>query len=389
MPSPGQPRLPSTDRRRAIQILAAQRKPELIRELPPLFDEAPLRIDAIRAIAAFDDEGLGKLLVSRFSSLDNTEKAEAAQTFASRGRYGRMLTDALAANEIDKRDIPPYVARQLRRVVGVRFAEVWGPLEADASEERAYARYRGVLNDNAMAGANAVTGRGVFQRTCAPCHRMFGEGGAIGPELTGSNRANLEYLLSNVLSPNAEIQDAYKVVVITTRDGRTLLRQSRSGERPAGHAAARRARPDRDQQGRHSVSRNDSDVDDADGPVRRAFRTRGHRSRRLSANNGTGQGAATTMRPPSFLTIALAAALLCGSAATLIPAAQAPALGFSFTNVAREAGLTAPTVYGGRDVNTYLLETTGTGVAAIDYDNDGWMDVYLVNGSGARRLSCG
>jgi putative heme-binding domain-containing protein len=51
---------------------------------------------------------------------------------------------------------------------------------------------------------------------------MFGEGGAIGPELTGSNRANLEYLLSNVLSPNAEIQDAYKVVVITTRDGRTF-----------------------------------------------------------------------------------------------------------------------------------------------------------------------
>ena len=99
---------------------------------------------------------------------------------------------------------------------------MWGPLEADASEERAYARYRGVLNDNAMAGANAATGRGVFQRTCAPCHRMFGEGGAIGPELTGSNRANLEYLLSNVLSPNAEIQDAYKVVVITTRDGRTF-----------------------------------------------------------------------------------------------------------------------------------------------------------------------
>jgi len=210
------------DRRRAIQILAAQRKPELIRELPPLFDQAPLRIDAIRAIAAFDDEGLGKLLVARFPSMDNTEKAEAAQTFAARGRYGRMLTDALAADEIDKRDIPPYVARQLRRVVGVRFAEVWGPLEADASEERAYARYRGVLNDNAMAGADAVTGRGVFQRTCAPCHRMFGEGGAIGPELTGSNRANLEYLLSNVLSPNAEIQDAYKVVVITTRDGRTF-----------------------------------------------------------------------------------------------------------------------------------------------------------------------
>jgi putative heme-binding domain-containing protein len=51
---------------------------------------------------------------------------------------------------------------------------------------------------------------------------MYGEGGAIGPDLTGSNRANLEYLLSNVLNPNGEVQDAYKMVVVTTRDGRTL-----------------------------------------------------------------------------------------------------------------------------------------------------------------------
>ena len=61
----------------------------------------------------------------------------------------------------------------------------------------------------------------MFQRTCGACHKMYGEGGTIGPDITGSNRANLDYLLSNVLTPNAEIQDAYKMVVVTTRDGRT------------------------------------------------------------------------------------------------------------------------------------------------------------------------
>jgi putative heme-binding domain-containing protein len=50
---------------------------------------------------------------------------------------------------------------------------------------------------------------------------MYGEGGTIGPDLTGSNRANLTYLLMNVLEPNAEVPDAYKMVVVTTRDGRT------------------------------------------------------------------------------------------------------------------------------------------------------------------------
>jgi putative heme-binding domain-containing protein len=50
---------------------------------------------------------------------------------------------------------------------------------------------------------------------------MYGKGGNIGPDLTGSNRANLDYLLFNVLNPSGEIQDDYKLVVLTTRDGRT------------------------------------------------------------------------------------------------------------------------------------------------------------------------
>ena len=54
---------------------------------------------------------------------------------------------------------------------------------------------------------------------------------------------------------------------------------------------------------------------------------------------------------------------------------------FSFENVGREAGLTATTVFGGEKTNTYLLETTGCGAAAFDYDGDGWLDVFLVNGT--------
>jgi putative heme-binding domain-containing protein len=50
---------------------------------------------------------------------------------------------------------------------------------------------------------------------------MYGKGGDIGPDLTGSNRGNLDYLLFNVLNPSGEIQDDYKLVVVTTRDGRT------------------------------------------------------------------------------------------------------------------------------------------------------------------------
>ena len=61
-------------------------------------------------------------------------------------------------------------------------------------------------------------------------------------------------------------------------------------------------------------------------------------------------------------------------------AAPSVDLGVTFFNVAHESGLHAKTFFGGEHKNKYLLETTGCGVAFYDYDNDGWLDVFLVNG---------
>src|SRR5690242_16941360 len=56
-------------------------------------------------------------------------------------------------------------------------------------------------------------------------------------------------------------------------------------------------------------------------------------------------------------------------------------LGVQFVNVAREAGLRSKTIFGSEQKNKYLLETTGCGCAFVDYDNDGWLDIFLVNGT--------
>jgi hypothetical protein len=73
------------------------------------------------------------------------------------------------------------------------------------------------------------------------------------------------------------------------------------------------------------------------------------------------------------------------AAATSRPPQSGPAanieLNVTFINVAKEAGLNAKTIFGGEHKNKYLLETTGCGIAFYDYDNDGWLDIFIVNGS--------
>jgi putative heme-binding domain-containing protein len=62
----------------------------------------------------------------------------------------------------------------------------------------------------------------VFNRVCAQCHHLFDFGGAVGPDITGANRADLDYLLQNILYPNAVIPNEYRAATLEARDGRVI-----------------------------------------------------------------------------------------------------------------------------------------------------------------------
>jgi putative membrane-bound dehydrogenase-like protein len=210
------------DKKKAIQGLAAKQNPALQKMIPTLLGDADLRLEAIKAIAAYDSQDLGMALFQKYGSLTATEKQETILTMASRPLYGQFLGYALKNGIIPKSDIPAHAVLQLRAVLGNGFVEIWGPID-DISQtlQVEYKKYSALLTDEAIANANSAHGKEIYERTCAACHMLHGEGGKIGPDLTGSNRTNTAYLMSNILNPSGDVQEDYKLVVVTTQDGRT------------------------------------------------------------------------------------------------------------------------------------------------------------------------
>src|SRR5262249_38853079 len=166
-----------------------------------------------------------KVILARFASLTDEEKADAVQTLASRPAYALALLDSVGKGIVPRRDVSPFTIRQLLGLKNAAIAdkvhEVWGTIRPASREKGALvSRYKERLPPDSLKRAEASQGRQVFARTCAACHRLFGEGGAVGPDLTGSQRANLDYLLENVLDPSAVVFSEYQVTVIETKDGR-------------------------------------------------------------------------------------------------------------------------------------------------------------------------
>jgi putative heme-binding domain-containing protein len=148
-------------------------------------------------------------------------------TLVSRPAFARALLDQIAAGKIPREDLTAFHARQVQSLgdaaLSRRLSEVWGELHTTAADRRQrIEQLKQQLDPATLAQADRSRGRAVFNRVCASCHRLHGQGGEIGPDLTGSGRANLDYLLENLVDPAASVSADFRMVVVAMSDGRVL-----------------------------------------------------------------------------------------------------------------------------------------------------------------------
>jgi putative heme-binding domain-containing protein len=231
-------------RRAALTALVEAGTPKLGPFLHRLLDDKPLRAAAISSLAAYDDEATPGEILRRYSSLAEDEKPEAVATLASRVSYGLALLSAVEKKTVPRGDITAHTARQLQafgnKQLSDRLTQVWGTVRKTSGQKDVLlAKYKALLTPDYLATADLPSGRRLFQKNCGICHRLYGEGGQVGPDLTGSNRKNLDYVLENVLDPSAIINRDYKLTLVLATDGRLI-----SGivhEQPGGTIAVQTA----------------------------------------------------------------------------------------------------------------------------------------------------
>ncbi len=210
-------------RRTALYSLLDQQNEEAADLLESLLDEPSLALDAIRGYAIVARDSAPQVLLDRYQKFSPTLRSAAIETLATRENYAEALLAALEQARVSREDIPAHVARSLSLVLGARFTKAFGEVQQIAADrEQLIAKYKSMITPEAIAIADASRGRAVFNKTCAVCHQLYGEGGNVGPDLTGSNRANLDYILLNSVDPSYDVPDAYKMVQILTVNGRLI-----------------------------------------------------------------------------------------------------------------------------------------------------------------------
>ncbi len=189
-----------------------------------------IRMACLQALRHYSDKIIGEKMAEAYphrlrANMDL--RNEAFRLFASRASWANeFLLRIYKTREVKKDEIPLTIVRQFKLLndssLVKRVDGMWPNVRIASSDEKNAEILR--IKQALKTGSGDITaGKSVYTANCASCHRLFDEGGSIGPDLTGYDRTNLTYLALNIVDPNADIREGYVNYRIVKKDGQVLV----------------------------------------------------------------------------------------------------------------------------------------------------------------------
>ncbi|MEZ4992221.1 MAG: c-type cytochrome [Saprospiraceae bacterium] len=199
-----------------------------------------LRQAALQSLSRYVDQSIEQVADWYPDRLraDRDVRNAAQDLLISRPEWAELLLQKIQqSRQIAAEDLPREKVQQLLlfedEAIRQAVRQIWPDILPLSPEEKnsAIIHFRDIIK-NGPSGQPEV-GKALFARSCASCHQLFGQGGHIGPDLTGYERKNLDYLLLHIVDPNADIREGFVNYSLVTRDGRHLsgVLEDNSGNR--------------------------------------------------------------------------------------------------------------------------------------------------------------
>lgn len=182
---------------------------------------------AVAALRHSDRDDVAQAIVERWDQMRPEARVAALGTLTSRAKFASVLLDAVEQQKIDATAVGPYEWRQIAAFesseLESRVGRLWPEAKLVFDDRSARDRLHARLTETLIESGDFARGKELFTRVCGNCHRLLGEGGRIGPDLTGSQRSNLNYLIDNIATPSAEVATSFRTSVLELNDGQVIV----------------------------------------------------------------------------------------------------------------------------------------------------------------------
>jgi putative heme-binding domain-containing protein len=224
---------PTANRVALVQAFADAGNREVIPAILQVFSgrgNPTVRQALLPFAAKFSDPALATAVIkgyeARFSQTAPLKDAS-FRMLVSRPEWAKLFLDEIDRWQIRAKDVAPDIVRQLELYKNPEFDRLirkhWPELSTKLSSQEKIAEMQRIKKVIAASRGDAGKGKEYFTQRCAACHMLFDEGGQIGPNLTGYERANPDFWLVAILDPSVEIREGFGAYTARLKDGQTLM----------------------------------------------------------------------------------------------------------------------------------------------------------------------